>query len=137
VERVPEQATAIAERIFAAAQSRAVWGDPVHAEGYTVIPASEVMAGGGFGYGFGIGRSPGVSSRVASQDGDNEGSGGGSGGGGGALGRPVATIIIGPDGVRVRPVVDVTRIALAAVTTWAAMAMTIMSLRRVGRIFRR
>src|SRR4051794_39913763 len=105
----------MADRIFAAAHGRAVWSDPVQANGYTVITASEVIAGGGFGSGFGSGRSPGDAAAAASQDRTNEGSGGGSGGGGGAMGRPVATIIIGPDGVRVRPVVDVTKIALAAV----------------------
>jgi hypothetical protein len=37
------------------------------------------------------------------------------------MGRPVAIIAIGPDGVRVKPVVDVTKVALAGLTAWVSM----------------
>jgi uncharacterized spore protein YtfJ len=46
----------------------------------------------------------------------NSGGGGGGGGGGRVLSRPVAIIIASPDNVRVEPVVDVTKISLAALT---------------------
>jgi hypothetical protein len=77
-------------RIWAAAQPGAVYSAPVTSGEYTIITASEVLAGGGYGLD------------------DTKG----SGGGGFSRGRPVATIIIGPDGVKVQPVVDATRVAL-------------------------
>jgi hypothetical protein len=43
------------EKIFAAAQPGAVYGQPVGAEGYTVITATEVTSGGGFGMVMGLG----------------------------------------------------------------------------------
>lgn len=46
----------------------------------------------------------------------------GLGGGGGGRGRPVAVIVVAADGVRVQPVLDVTRLALAGMTTGAFMA---------------
>jgi uncharacterized spore protein YtfJ len=45
-----------------------------------------------------------------------EGEGFGGGGGGRVFSRPVAVIIAAPEGVRVEPVVDVTKIGLAALT---------------------
>jgi uncharacterized spore protein YtfJ len=45
------------------------------------------------------------------------------GGGGGSLGRPIAAIVIGPNGVKVRPIVDATKLALAAITAWGAIAL--------------
>ena len=39
------------------------------------------------------------------------------------LGRPVAAITIGPDGVSVEPIVDATKIAIALFTTIGAMAL--------------
>jgi uncharacterized spore protein YtfJ len=62
---------------------------------------------------------------------DDEAGGGGLGGGGGSHGRPVAVIVIGPNGVRVRPVVDVTKIGIAAVTTWLAMFLMFRRWRRM------
>jgi len=53
------------------------------------------------------------------------GGGGGGGGGGKTLARSVAVIVSSPEGVEIRPVIDVTKIALAALTAagfvWAAM----------------
>jgi uncharacterized spore protein YtfJ len=45
------------------------------------------------------------------------GMGSGGGGGGYTFSRPVALVIASADGVRVEPVLDVTKIALAALTT--------------------
>jgi len=45
-----------------------------------------------------------------------EGGGGGGGGGGQTLSRPVAVIIASPDGVRVEPVADRTKVLMAAIT---------------------
>jgi len=50
-----EQAAELVEKLFAVAQPSAVYGEPVTAEGHTVITASEVSVGMGFGYGIGGG----------------------------------------------------------------------------------
>ena len=47
---------------------------------------------------------------------DGSGFGVGAGGGGAAYSRPVAVVIIYPNGVRVEPRVDATKIGLAALT---------------------
>jgi uncharacterized spore protein YtfJ len=57
-------------------------------------------------------------------------SGGGSAGGGGSSGRPVAVIVVGPDGVQVKPIFDVTKFGLAVLTAWAALLVNMMRLRK-------
>jgi uncharacterized spore protein YtfJ len=83
-----------------------VFADPVRIGDRVVIPAASIEFSGGFGFG-----------------GDSQSNGGGGGGGHGA-GRPVAIIEAGPQGVRVKPVVDFTRVGLtvvaAALTIWRA-----------------
>lgn len=85
-----------------------------------IITAAVVQRAGGFGIGGGRGTDP-----------ERGGVGQGSGGGGGAHteGRPVAVIEVGPEGVRVRPILDFTRIGLTAL----AAALTVLRARRVGR----
>lgn len=107
------------ERLLAAAQPGTVFSEPVTAGAYTIITASEVSLGGGFGFGGGYGPTPhtnGSASETALTGGN------GGGGGGGSTGRPVATIIIGPDGVKVQPIVDVTKFLLTMLGTVRAMA---------------
>jgi uncharacterized spore protein YtfJ len=127
----PEQpALQFANQIFAAARASAVYSAPVTAGAYTVITASEVTAGGGFGSG--EGRGPAANGTPAA-DADSPvqmSSGGGSGGGGGSSGRPVAVIVVGPDGVQVKPIFDVTKFGLAVVTSWAAMLLQVLRMRR-------
>ncbi len=83
-----------------------VYGQPVRVGDHIVIPAATIEFAGGFGWG-----------------GDNQENGGG-GGGGHHAGRPVAVIEAGQDGVRVRPIIDFTRVGLtligAAVSLWRA-----------------
>jgi uncharacterized spore protein YtfJ len=83
-----------------------VFAQPVRVGDRVVIPAASVEFSGGFGFG-----------------GDNASNGGG-GGGGHQAGRPVAIIEAGPSGVRVKPVIDFTRVGLtvlaAALTVWRA-----------------
>jgi uncharacterized spore protein YtfJ len=98
-------------RIFSAAQANAVFSEPVICGNYTVITASDVSAGGGFGSGTGFGPAEKQTGEGAQQ----ASGGGGVGGGGGSRGRPVAAIIIGPDGVSVQPILDVTRVALSGI----------------------
>jgi uncharacterized spore protein YtfJ len=112
-------------RLLEGARVDAVFGHPVERGEATVIPCAEVFAG--FGMGFGSGTSTGGES--AAQAG---GQGGGMGGG--AHGRPVAVVIIAQDGVRVEPVVDVTKLALAGLTT---MGFTLAWLARLASAGRR
>jgi uncharacterized spore protein YtfJ len=93
-----------------------VYGDPVQHGDTTIIPAAEVLVGMGFAAGFGSG---------ADEAGDG-GGGGGGGGGGRTLSRPVAIIIASPEGVRVEPVIDPTKIALAALTAAGFMMATML-----------
>ncbi|MBN1630087.1 MAG: hypothetical protein JW990_10010 [Thermoleophilia bacterium] len=137
-----EKTSQTMERVLAAADQSRVYSPPVSSGEYTVIAAAEVSAGGGFGSGMGFGPAGGPRSKAASEtDASSEpvptGGGGGGGGGGGSIGRPVATIIIGPDGVSVKPVFDVTKIGLAALTAFGAVgALALKVLReelRAGR----
>jgi hypothetical protein len=74
-----------------------------------VIPLLETFASGGFGGGAG---------------GDVQGDGGGGGGGGGiGRSRTIAVAVVGPDGVKIRPVVDVTGLALPAAGAIGALLM--------------
>ncbi|HEY4384072.1 MAG TPA: hypothetical protein VGN34_06300, partial [Ktedonobacteraceae bacterium] len=109
-EKREEQFAGMLEKIYRAAQPGAVYSEPVTAGNYTVITASEIAAGGGFGSGSG---SAGLTTFPKQQKETSplqaepaNGGGSGMGGGGGSSGRPVAVIIIGPEGVTVKPVVD-------------------------------
>lgn len=127
-ETIPDQKAAneLLQRLFSVAQPGAVFGDPVTNGEYTAITASEVSVGLGVGYGGGGGGSP------QTEDGEQAGMGVGTGGGGGggAAARPVAVIEIGPHGVRVEPVVDPTKIALAFFTAFGSMALMLSRMRR-------
>ena len=46
------------------------------------------------------------------------------------MGRPVAAIIINQEGVRVEPIVDVTKVGLAFLTTLGAVLITLFKVRR-------
>lgn len=102
------------DKFLSAGNVEAVYGPPVSEDENIIIPAAEVLSIVGFGLGSG-GGSQGVS------ESENRGSGGGGGGGGRVLARPVAAIVISPTGVRVEPIVDVTKIALALFTTLGFM----------------
>ncbi|HJW91219.1 MAG TPA: spore germination protein GerW family protein [Anaerolineales bacterium] len=90
-----------------------VYGDPIQHGDTLIIPTAEVLAGLGFGMGYGFGDDAGAPEEERK---GGRGGGGGGGGGGRVLSRPVAVIVASPDGVRVEPVVDPTKIALAALT---------------------
>ena len=102
------------DKIFSAAQPGAAFSPPVVSHNYTVITACEVGSGGGVGYGGGTAPAQEKGEQAATEK-PVMTSGMGGGGGGGAMTRPVAAIIIGPDGVRVEPIVDVTKLGLAAI----------------------
>ena len=99
-----------------------VFGEPVRQGETTIVPAAEVISAAGFGIGFGRGSD-------AGEEPSHEGGGGGGGGGGTVQARPVAVVVASPEGVRVEPVIDLTKVALAAITaggfmlaTWLGMA---------------
>jgi uncharacterized spore protein YtfJ len=98
------------DKFLSVASVEAVYGTPVSQGETVVIPAAEVLSIAGFGLGAG-------GSSRAGDDSEDAGSGTGGGGGGHVLARPVAAIVISPTGVRIEPIVDVTKIGLAVLTT--------------------
>ena len=121
-ESVPNQETAneLMLKLYDVSDPKAVYSPPLEVGEFTVITAAEVSVGLGFGFGGG-----GSLGEEVVSDEENEESGeaqsvdfgSGGGGGGGAVARPVAVIEIGPNGVRVEPIVDPTKIAVAFFTT--------------------
>lgn len=133
------EAIALLSKLFKVAEPGAVFSTPVIAGDHTVITASEITVGMGAGFGTGEGgpapQQAGEGEQQANAERRSEGSGSGGGGGGGGFstGRPVAAIIISPAGVRVDPVVDVTKIAVVFFTALGAMFMAWRAMRRFGR----
>jgi uncharacterized spore protein YtfJ len=122
--KTSEHLPALLEKIFAAARPDAVYSKPVVSGNYTVITASEITSSGGFGSGggFELATSPSIKEQPDEEGSQPEQSGGGGFGGGGmSVGRPVAIIIIGPDGVTVKPIFDITKIALAGISAWITL----------------
>jgi uncharacterized spore protein YtfJ len=137
-EKVPDQDSAfkLMDKLFETASPAAVYGEPIEAGEYQVITASEVSVGLGYGFGGGGGfGDEGASSEEESGEKASSGAGigAGGGGGGGSLGRPVAAIEIGPHGVRVEPIVDPTKIAIAFFTTLMSMFVMMGQMRRARR----
>jgi uncharacterized spore protein YtfJ len=103
----PTDSTKAAEttmkKFLDAGSVRAVYGEPASYGDITIIPAAEVVSVMGFGLGSGSG-------------GAGQGGGSGGGGGGGIQSRPVAAVVITPNGVRIEPIVDVTKVWLAGLT---------------------
>lgn len=120
------------DKVLASAQPGTVYGEPAVDEYQTVITASEALAGGAAGSGGGIG--VGFFPTEASPDEElttQVGSGDSAGRGrvGFSYGRPVAAIILNSEGVRIEPIVDVTKIGLAFLTTLGAILITLFKIR--------
>jgi uncharacterized spore protein YtfJ len=109
------------ERFIQTADVTAVYGQPIQNGEMLIIPAAEVLCGMGFGLGAGNG--PQTDEKPAP-------GGGGGGGGGRTFSRPAAVILAGPQGVEIRPIVDITKIALAAITALGFMVSMIARMRR-------
>ncbi len=127
-----DRAAEVLERLLSAADVSRVYGAPIRHGDTLLLPAAEILAVAGFGAGSGSG-----SRRDSPGQAQGEGSGGGGGGGGRTLARSVAVIVSSPEGVRVEPVFDFTKIALAALTaagfvwaSWRGMAKPRGLLRR-------
>ena len=127
---VPDAETAFGmmDKLLDVAKPEAVYSEPVTVDGATIITASEYM--GGLGVGFGGGFGPAMDE---TDEGQPIGAGGGGGAGGGIVSRPVAAIIIEGGHVRVEPVVDATKIAIAFFTAFGAMWMSLARMRRASR----
>lgn len=127
-----EMATAVIgdtmEAFLETADVNRAYGSPIKRGDYTIIPTAEVFTAAGFGVGYGSGEGP------VNDEGREMGSGmgGGGGGGGRTFSRPVAVIISGPEGVRIEPVVDVTKIGLTFITALGFMFTTLVRMRRGG-----
>ena len=126
-----QDANELMDKMFEAAKPSSIFSKPVVHGEYAVITASETIGALGYGYGGGAGVDGSDDSEDA-ESGGSYGGGGGGGGGGSMLGRPVAAISIGPDGVRVEPIVDPTKIAIAFLTTMAAIFMSLRQIRKIG-----
>jgi uncharacterized spore protein YtfJ len=127
LESAPDQQSAneLIGKLFDITRPDVVFSQPITVGDQTIINASEYSAGMGVGYGGGGGVGP------AANEETNEpiGFGGGGGGGGGTTARPVATIIVSPSGVRVEPIVDVTKIAITMFTALGAMAVALRKMK--------
>jgi len=104
------------EEFLSAADVRVVYGEPIQHNDTTIIPTAEILCGLGFAVGSGSGTDTGHN-----PDNPSVGKGSGGGGGGRILSRPVAVVVASPEGVRVEPVFDVTKVALAGLTALGFM----------------
>jgi uncharacterized spore protein YtfJ len=96
-----------------------VYGQPIQKGDTLIIPTAEVLSGLGFG------TSQGMMNGKESKGGKWSG----GGGGGRTFSRPVAIIIAGPEGVRVTPIFDTTKIILAGLTALGFMFSTLLRMR--------
>lgn len=124
-----EKSMNVLNRLFEIARPSAVFGEPIQKGEYTVITASEVSLGMGLGTGAGSGTEEAEKENATPES----GSGGGGGGGGGGWSRPVAVISIGPKGVEVEPVVDVTKLGLAFFTMIGSAMFMLSKMKRGAR----
>jgi uncharacterized spore protein YtfJ len=110
-------------RIDEKATVKTVFGEPIRQNGRVIIPVARVA----YGFGFGGGRN-------AEKESQEEESSEGAGGGGGVSVRPVAILEITDKETRVKPIVDVTRVALAAMllTAWNVFWIA-FTIRRLAR----
>ena len=133
-----EEGLALLEKVFDVAKPEAIYGEPVTKGQHTVITASEISVGLGFAYGMGGGvaapsaEEENVEDDAGEENGGEYGVGGGGGGGGGSAARPIAAIIVGPEGVCVETIVDVTKVALAFFTAFGSMFLMFKKMRQDG-----
>jgi uncharacterized spore protein YtfJ len=120
-QRSVEAAQETMHLFLASADVHAVYAEAIEHGEHLIIPAAEVLSAVGFGYGSGGANEP-----------TEKAGGGGGGGGGRVLSRPVAVIVATPEGVRVKPVFDITKIALASLTAFGFM-MTMVAKMRSGK----
>lgn len=112
--------TEAVEGLYDTSRVETVYAEPVTVDGRTVINAAEVIVVSAFGGGGDSSpTTAGEDEELVETGGENVGMGAGVGGF--AQARPVAVVIIDSDGVRVEPVVDATKLGLAALTALGGM----------------
>ena len=133
VEQAMDVVDVTLDRFLDAASVDMVYGEPIQYGDTLIIPSAELVAALGFGVGAGSFTRPEKEQEEAETD-EKESSGSGNGGGGGGGGRifsrPVAVIVATSQGVVVKPVVDSTKIALAAITAAGFMFSVFARMRR-------
>lgn len=107
---VLQKAQELTNNMLAVAQPNAIFGEPVQMGGQTILTTSEVGAAMGVG-------------KIKAA----------SGGGGTSSGRPVAVVTADSNGVTIRPVLDVTKIALGLLATVGSFLMIWRKLKMQGR----
>jgi uncharacterized spore protein YtfJ len=117
----------IAEILRRVRGSERVYGEPYEKDGVTVIPASTVWAGGGFGTGHYA-----MAALNVIAESSEAAPGEGSGGGGGTISRPVGAYVIKNGEARWVPAVDVNRVILGA-QILVALALILLTRRRKSR----
>jgi uncharacterized spore protein YtfJ len=128
-----EKANEVIGRLFEIAQPEQAFGSSVTQGEYTVITATELSVSMGLGYGGGGG---GGGDGKSDEEGKQADLGFGIGGGGGgfATARPIAAIEIGPRGVVVEPIIDVTKIVLAFFTAVGSIAVMASRMNRKSQL---
>jgi uncharacterized spore protein YtfJ len=111
-----EDVNATMQAFIESASVDKVYGQPIEVGQTKIIPTSENLVVLGFGAGSGYGKGDFSDEESPPGEGTGEGGGGGGGGGGRTLSRPVAVVIASPEGVRVEPVADRTKVIMAAIT---------------------
>jgi len=109
----------IGESLGSSATVKAVFGEPVHAAGRTVIPVAKVTYGFGGGFGTGHGKT----------DSDKGRQGEGGGGGGGVRAIPAGALEITEGGTRFIPFPDV-RLLAGALMAGAILGGLVLGRRR-------
>lgn len=115
-----------------------VYGAPIEVGSTKIIPTAENLVVMGFGAGAGYGTADLEKmdeEDPASGPGTGEGGGGGGGGGGRTLSRPVAVVIASPEGVRIEPVADRTKVIMAAITAAGFVAGMFLRMSRGPKSF--
>jgi uncharacterized spore protein YtfJ len=125
-----DRVSRIMDRLLDTADVSRVYAEPILHGDVMILPAAEVLALAGFGMGSGGGVA------VEQEGRRSRGSGGGGGGGGKTLARTVAVIVSSPEGVQVRPVIDFTKIALAALTAAGFVMAAWRGMKRPRRFLR-
>jgi len=127
------------ESFLETASVERVYGAPIEVGDTVIIPTAEnlVIMGFGGGAGYGVADFENKKDEEDSPPGEGTGEGGGGGGGGGGrtLSRPVAVIIASPEGVRVEPVADRTKVIMAAITAAGFVAGMFLKMSRGPKSF--
>jgi uncharacterized spore protein YtfJ len=123
----PTEGLTLLGKLTEAASPEAVFGKPIQQGDTTVITANTVNIGLGYGLGgFVLGRN-----EVEKLERDEVN--GGGGGGGATSARPVAVISIRPEGVEVKPVIDVTQIGLALISAVGAIFIASKKIKKLAK----